>query len=157
MPYAEVIFEPGASSVLYFESEDELKGFLLEHNNRAIAGQPGAPQDQVERADLDPSDFAIMPSLDRMKSRPAERVSRVLIYENHPAELYNSRVSADTVNSLVAGMASDDGTIDHEQLVRALRDEASPVYPLDQGQHESLYKTEASGEMDLAFLESGAA
>lgn len=150
--YAEIIFEPGSKSVMSYESEDELKRFVAEHHHRAVNGLPGAPQDQTARQDLDASDFAVMPSLDRMKERPAERVSRVLLYDKHPVDLHNSRVSTNAVGQLVTGMADEAGTVDHEQLTRALRDEASPIYPNDQGRHESIFKAEATGELDLAFL-----
>lgn len=152
--FAEVIFEPGSKSIMSYESEDELKGFVTEHHRRAVNGLPGAPQDQTARPDLDASDFAVMPSLDRMKERPAERVSRVLLYDKHPVDLYSSRVSTSTIGQLVTGMADSEGTVDHEQLTRALRDEASPVYPNDQGRHESLFKAESTGELDLAFLDN---
>lgn len=152
MKYAEVIFEPGSKSVLSYEKESELKDFVQNHHARAVNGEPGASQDQTERNDIDPSDFNVFPSVDRMKERPAERIVRVLFYDKHPADLHDSRVPISNIGQLVEGMANDEGTIDHEQLIRALRDEASPVYPLDQGRHESLYKAEATGELDLSFL-----
>lgn len=150
--YAEVIFEPGSKSVVSYENESELKNFVREHHRRAVNGEPGAPQNQTERLDLDPNDFAVMPTLDRMKDRPAERINKVLLYDKHPADLYDSKVPSSTIQQLVEGMASDEGTVDHEQLIRALRDEASPVYPQDQGRHESIYKAESTGELDLSFL-----
>lgn len=151
--YAEVIFEPGSHSIVSYEDEQELKDFVLEHHRRAVNGEPGAPQDQVLRADLSPADFAVMPSIDRMKDRPAERIKRVYLYDKHPVDIHPTRANASSVNSLVSGMADENGTIDHEQLIRALRDEVSPVYPVDQGRHESIYKASASGELDLSFLE----
>lgn len=137
-----------------YENEADLKAFVAEHHRRAVNGEPGATQDQVMRADLDPSDFAVMPSIDRMKERPAERISRVLLYDNHPAELHETRVPVENVRKLVEGMAGDTDSVDHEQLIRALRDEASPVYPNDQGRHESIYKAESTGELDLSFLDN---
>lgn len=151
MKYAEIIFETGAKSVLSYENEDEVRRFIAEHHRRAINGEPGAPQDQTERPDLSHADFAIMPSIDRMKERPAERISKVYLYDKHPADLHNPRVSADVVKKLVDGMSDDSGTLDHEQLTRALRDEASPVDVLA-GRLDSLYKGDATGELDLSFL-----
>lgn len=150
--YAEIIFETGAKSLLVYENESEVEAFVREHHRRAISGEPGATQDQVLRADLGPEDFAVMPSIDQMKSRPAERVSKVYLYNEHPGDTYDSRVSVDTVKTLIDGMAGDGNTINHEQLVAALRDEASPVHIQDQGRLESFYKVDADGELDLAFL-----
>lgn len=152
MKYAEVIFETGSKSVLSYETEDDVKKFVMEHHRRAVNGEPGAAQNQSMRPDLSAADFAVMPSLDRMKERPAERISRVLLYDAHPAELHNSRVDVSTLKTLIDGMAGPDGRLDHEQLIGALRDEASPVFPQNQGRLESIYKADATGEMDLSFL-----
>src|SRR5437016_4814092 len=131
MPYAEVIYEPGSKSVVSYDNEDELKGFLMEHHNRAKQGEPGGPA-----------------------GNPAERVTKVILYENHPADFgVGGKVNAETLNNLLSGMAKD-GQVDGHQLVEAVRDEMSPVYPIDQGRHESMYKMDGT-LMDISFLESG--
>ena len=150
MPYAEVIFEDGSTSIISGE-EDEIKGFLTEHHQRALDGRPGAPQDQVERPELDPADFTNLPPLEFMKSRPAVRIYKVLTYTEHPQDLVSSTASAEELKGLIDGMAHE-GQVDPEQLVRAVRDEVSPVFPVDQGSRESFYKAEADSEMDLSFL-----
>lgn len=152
MHYAEIIFETGSKSLLSYEDESEVVDFVREHHRRAVNGEPGATQNQVLRADLGPEDFAVMPSLDQMKSRPAERISKVYLYDKHPNESFDSTVPVDVVKQLVEGMAGDSGKVDHEQLMRALRDEVSPVHTMDQGRLESIYKAEADGQLDLAFL-----
>ncbi|HEY9657021.1 MAG TPA: hypothetical protein V6C65_01055, partial [Allocoleopsis sp.] len=122
-------------------------------HRRAVNGEPGAPQDQVARNDISAADFNNMPSLDRMKDRPAERIHKVYTYSEHPADLHETGVNADSVHSLVEGM-SKQGKVDHEQLIRALRDEVSPVYPQDQGRLNSMYKADPDSELDLSFLDS---
>jgi hypothetical protein len=77
----------------------------------------------------------------------------VLLYSSHPADLHNETVSADTAKSLVDGMAKD-GNIDPHQLIRAMRDELSPVYPQDQGRLNSMYKADESNELDLSGIDS---
>lgn len=129
MKHAEVIFEPGAKSVVSYESEDELKSFLSNHHNRAVRGDVGGPT-----------------------GHPAERVTKVLLYDQHPANYgVGNRLDAASVNSLIQSMASD-GQVDVFRLIAALRDEVSPVYPQDQGRHESQYKMPESDELDLSFL-----
>lgn len=155
MPYAEVIFETGAKSIVSYDSEDELKDFVTEHMRRVTTGEPGAPQEQYGRNDVSPADFNNMPSLDKMKDRPAERVHKVFLYNEHPVDLHTKGADASTLHTLVEGMTDKDGRVDHEQLIRALRDEVSPVYPVDQGRLESQYKAEAVGELDLSFLDGG--
>jgi hypothetical protein len=167
MPFAEVIYEPGSKSVVNYETEDELKAALAEHHRRAMAGESGAAQDQTERniiadnivvapgsLDLKQGDFANLPHIDKMKERPAERITKVYTYPIHPAD-FNSDgvVHVDELSKLVTGMTKD-GVVDVEQLRAALRDELLPTYPSDQGRHESMYKMEGT-ELDLAFLNSG--
>lgn len=148
--YAEVIFETGAKSIISYDDEAELKSFLSEHHRRAITGEPGAPQDQVVRDDIDYSDPGMVHP-DRATQRPAERIHKVLTYSDHPADMYSTGVGLDTVKTLAEGM-SVGGVVDHEQLIRALRDEVSPVYPVNQGNLHSIYKAQEDGELDLAFL-----
>jgi hypothetical protein len=152
MPVAEVIFEDGSNSMLYYEDEEEAKSFLTAHHQRALDGLPGAAQDQVERTDISPEDFTNMPPIEFMKSRPAVRIYKVLTYEEHPGDAYETgQLDSKSVSALVDGMTSKDGTIDANQLVGALRDESSPVYPVDQGHRESQWKADGT-EMDLSFL-----
>lgn len=133
--YAEVIFEPGSHSIVSFESDQELQDFLSEAHRRALDGEPNGPQ-----------------------GGPAERVKRVFLYDEHPADFKavgndgNMPVDAKAVSSLVSNMAGKDGTLNMHQLVAALRDEASPVYPQNPGRHESYFKADATDELDLSFL-----
>jgi hypothetical protein len=126
--YAEVIFEPGSKSVLQFDSEDELKGFLEEHHRRALAGEDGGPTGHA-----------------------AERISRVIVYKSHPGDYAGNAVSSDNLKNLLDGMTQEGGVVDGNQLMSAIRDEMSPVYPVDQGRHESIYKMEGQ-DYDLSFL-----
>jgi hypothetical protein len=119
--------------VLNYETEDELKAFLTEQHRRAISGELGGPG-----------------------GNPAERISKVITYDQHPADLHPVGVSAESTAAIIEGMKVGEGNFDPNQLVSAIRDEASPVYPVDQGPHESLYKADGT-ELDLAFLEGGTA
>lgn len=160
--FAEVIYETGAHSIISIDDMDEFKAGLAEHHRRAMSGEPGAPQEQYGRNDVDPADFAVYPSLDAMKSRPAERIKRVFVYDQHPADLVpvgndgTTEVDVDSVNELVSGMAdTSSGKVNMHRLVQALRDEASPVYPVNQGRHESQYKMQGTELTDLGFLDGG--
>lgn len=126
--YAEIIFEPGSKSVLQFDGEDELKGFLQEHHRRALAGENGGPA-----------------------GHNAERISRVIVYNTHPADYGGNAVDAENLANLLEGMKGEGNVIDGQQLIAAVRDEMSPVYPVDQGRHESMYK-QSGTEYSLSFL-----
>jgi len=132
MKHAEVIFEPGSKSVISYDNEEELKGFLAEHHNRAVSGEEGGPT-----------------------GHPAERITKVHLYDQHPANWgVGGKLDVNRVNSLVQGMTQD-GLVDPNQLIAALRDELSPVYPVDQGRHASIYKMQPAGDLDLSFLDDG--
>lgn len=153
MQYAEVIYETGAKSIVSYEDLDELKGGLFEQNRRAMAGEPGAAQDQEVRSDIDYSDPGMIHP-DRAKQRPAERVYSIIEYgDTHPADLHSETVATRKLEELVTGMADDSGEVNPHQLISALRDEVSPVYPVDQGRHESIYKAEGKVMDDLSWLE----
>jgi hypothetical protein len=123
--YAEVIYEPGSKSLVSYEDEGELKAALKEHHNRARSGELGGPA-----------------------GGPAERVSKVILYNEHPGE-DRTKVDPDTLQMLASNVKSG------EQLVSAIREELSPVYPQDQGRHNSMYKMDGS-EMNLSFLDGDA-
>lgn len=128
--YAEIIYETGSKSVVKVDSESELREALEVQHRRAIQGQAGGPGNHA-----------------------AERVKRVLFYDEHPAD-YNpgATVSVEKLTQLM-GDASVAGEVSVAQVDALVRDEASPVYPQDQGRHESIYKAPETGEMDLSFLE----
>lgn len=159
MGYAEVIYETGDKSVVSFDTLDELKAGLFEHNRRAINGEPGSAQDYLERDDIEPE---LSRQAARVAERPAERVKRVLLYDKHPADFSpvgnegNQPVDAATVVDLVSGMTDSAGKINLHQLNNAMRDEASPVYPRSQGRHESMFKMKELEELDMSFLDAAA-
>ncbi|SRR6266496_303162 len=147
--HAEIIFETGWNSIVSYEDEEELIGALKEHHRRAMAGEPGSPQDTQYRGDVENSEARE----NVIRTRPAERIVRVLLYDDHPGNVdpYNKQVKAATLTELISGMTGEDGTVDAEQLIRAMRDEVSPVYPLDQGRQESIYKGKEVSELDSAI------
>lgn len=159
MKYAEVIYETGDKSVVSYDDLDELKGGLYEQHRRAIAGEPGSAQDYNTRSDLGAAEEA---AAHRIATRPAERVKRVILYDTHPADLVsvgnegNQPIDSQQAHKLVDAMTQGDGSLNMHQLTQALRDEASPVYPVDQGRHESMFKM-GGEELDMTFLDSAGA
>lgn len=127
--FAEVIYETGSKSVVSVDNLEQFKAGLKIQHDRAKAGEVGGPT-----------------------GHSAERIKRVLIYDDHPGQTL--AVRADDVNALVDGMKKADGTLDENQLIAALRDEASPVFTQKQGRHDSDYRIKESDEMDLTFLDA---
>lgn len=133
--YAEVVYEGGDHSVVSFENESELQSALAEQHRRALAGEDAGPA-----------------------GGPASRVKKVYLYDEHPTDATpvgndgNMPVDAKAVTALVTGMTNKKGQLNMHQMVAALRDEASPVYPVDPGKHESYFKADSNSEMKLDFL-----
>ena len=68
----------------------------------------------------------------------------------------NQLLDAQKAHGLVDAMTKGDGTLNMHQLTAALRDEVSPVYPVTQGRHESMFKMDGT-EFDTAFLKAAEA
>lgn len=149
--HAEIIFETGAHSIVSYDDVSEIEDFLSEHTRRVEQGEFGATQDWEPRTDIEPE---LAAQADRVASRPAERVHQVLLYSEHPIDLHSNTVNSETVKNLIDGMTIG-GEFNHEQLIQALRDEASPVYPQDQNRLSSIYKAQEDNELDLSFLDGG--
>jgi hypothetical protein len=105
-----------------YDDESEVLDFVRTHTQRAMNGEPGGPT-----------------------GHPAERVARVYFYDEHPSE-EDQTVSAEALKALIDGMAHGD-KVSASQLSNAIRDEASPTYPMDQGRFASQYKMKESKSM----------
>lgn len=132
MHYAELVFETGARSLMSYEDESEVLDFVKTHTQRAMNGEPGGPT-----------------------GHPAERVARVYFYDEHPSE-EDQTVDANALKALIDGM-SHAGRLNANQLSGALRDEASPTYPQNQGRFASQYKMKESKAMTGEEIMSGGA
>lgn len=129
MKFAEVIYETGAKSIVSYNDEDTLVGAIAEQHRRALNGEDAGPQ----------------------LGRPAERVSRVLLYDEHPANFNEaSTVSTEALSALVNKKAVG-GLVSKVELEEALTKAVSPL--VDQGsesgtaRHDSLYKMPEVSEL----------
>lgn len=156
--HAEVIFETGAKSVVNYDTEDELRAFLQEHHRRATEGEPGSAQDYEVRSDLVKDDPDVVRRAAANANRPAERISKVLLYGKHPGEYAEHGVLfTSAVEQLVAGLADNSGdkpTINVWELIAALRREITATRSGELAPHDSLYKMPHADEMDLSFLDN---
>jgi hypothetical protein len=147
--FYELVFETGAKSVAYYDSEEEMQSAVTAHHLRAINGEPAMPLDRsAERMDLDPSEKQPLGEV------PAERIKRVFAYEDHPADLYEDQgLSTDVVEKeLQAALKSVDekGVTYVPDLAGKVRELTSPLVA-DAGRHASQYKAEGK-EINLGFL-----
>lgn len=130
MPFYEVIYETGAFSVACYADDYEATQAVAEQHRRAIEGEPGGPT-----------------------GHSAERIVKVLVYDAHPQDAYESQaVSVDAVkvefDKALADLPVGD-LISVPELTARLRDLTSPT--VDSKAHESNYKAKETREMELVL------
>jgi len=138
MPYYEIMYETGASSVAFYEDDAEAERAIGAHHARAVSGEPGGPIGQ-----------------------PAERIAAVYVREDHP-DNYNAdgtvstEVAKSEVDALIkAGGASNKGVIPLDQLAVEVRNLAHPMVAGKENAFDSNYKMESERKLDTKFLEGG--
>lgn len=132
MPFYEVIYETGAKSVVFNDTDAATLDALRAHHNRALTGEAGSPT-----------------------GAPAERVKRVLVYDKHPnehnpAQTMSAEVVKKELDALVKVFTDDNGVVAVDRLAMAVRNLTSPLNDTA-GAHESQYKMEEARELELDF------
>ena len=129
MPFYEVLFETGDHAIMQSDDEAGIRSFANTHHARAKAGLPGGPA-----------------------GYPAERIVRILIYDDDPGTLaanpfLSKDVAAETIKAAQKA-ATKDGVVDINTVIHEL----APVAVLpDTPAHESNYAVEETGELDPAL------
>ncbi len=119
MPFFEVVYETGASSVAEYDDENEAISAVKAHHERAIKGEAGGPT-----------------------GHSAERVVKVLMYKTHPNEFNPSgNVTAAEVQKLEIG-----DTVNVEELAAEIRNLANP-FDDEAGPHDSKFKAPSIKEL----------
>jgi hypothetical protein len=149
MPFVEIIFETGNSSIAYYETDKEMQNALAEHHRRAVNGEPGTGESKL-RADL-PSNET------RIGSWVAERVKKVLTYDEHPATYGEDQLAtaADVQEAVAAAIDEHgmNGLVGVHAVAAAVRDMSNPLVA-EPGVHDSRYKAKENAEVDLGFLKA---
>lgn len=147
MPYYEVTYETGRTSVANYENEAEAQSALKAHNDRAKTGQPGGPV-----ADH-PIGAAGVPDW------PAERIVAVRVYSKHPDD-YNTEQTATVevvtteIQEQVEKLADENGVVNLQSLANEVRGLSHPMVTERDSSFDSVYKMANDlGDMPLGFLE----
>lgn len=137
MKHAEIIYETGSKSIVSYDDLKKLKDGLNEQHRRATRGNPGGPL-----------------------GHSAERIKKVLLYDSHPGDLYESGLLPvevlktqvpDLIDSVQIG-----GQVSVWELINKLRELISPLTKAeDTGAHDSMHLAVETESLDLAFLEDG--
>ena len=146
MPYYEVIYETGNHSVAQYADDDEANAALKAHHDRATSGQLGTPQ-SMPRNDLSDADLALAGTT----QWPAERITRIFKYDNHPGDwgvgqsIATDNLALETQSMIQA--LDKDGTVQVQELAAQIRDMTNPQVAVRESPHDSNYKMESTGEL----------
>lgn len=133
MPFYEVIYETGAHSVVQGDDDEAVIGGLREQQRRALEGEDGGPAGHA-----------------------AERVKRVLKYDEHPAEYgasmaMGAKEMMDELSSRMRALADNQGgQVSIPQAVQELILLGSPIMPISDDRHASIYKAPEVDELDAS-------
>ena len=145
MPFYETIFETGEHSVAEYADDDEALSAARAHHERATKGEPGRGE-STPRNDLGEDGQR------QVMDYPAERVVKLLKYDEHPATyMEDATLSTDVLNSELKAIIKNiahDGVVNLFELESALRMLTDASVP-DAGRHESMYKMKEVGELTL--------
>jgi hypothetical protein len=132
--FVEIIYETGAKSVAQYDTEDEALAAIEAHHNRAVSGEPGGPYGGV-----------------------AERVKKVLIYNEHPGDLNSSGLLPveEVKTELLAALdeLSMGGQISNMELAAKIRALSDSHVANPQTAHDSQYKMQQTGELEGAWIQ----
>lgn len=124
MPHYEVIFETGAHSVMYADSDEEALEGLNEQHRRAVAGEFGG-------------------HAGRERNFPAERVKEVLVYDEHPSDFgQDGTVSGEVALAELTGRLKGKKVVSVEELAAEIRQLSSAIDTdaIEESRHNSQFK-----------------
>jgi hypothetical protein len=138
VPFYEIMFETGRSSVAFYEDDAEAERAIGEHHRRAVNGEAGGPI-----------------------GAPAERVAKVRVFAKHPNE-YNAAqtMSGDVmekeVSNLIKASVDENGVLSVDQLALQVRGLSHPMVIGKENTFDSNYLMKPDREMKLDFAKDGA-
>lgn len=127
--FYEIIYETGRNSIANYNDDDEARAAVGEHHRRAIHGE--------------------LAQMSNEQMGPAERVVKVLKYNEHPADYGASQaVSIDEVRAAVDEALDKHAVGDMvsvPEVAASIRDITRPT--VESGPHESNYKMSEVAEL----------
>jgi len=134
LPFYEVTFETGRSSVAYYEDDAEALSANGEQDRRARSGEPGGPL-----------------------GAPAERVAKIRVYDVHPNEFnVEQTMSADVVAKELVGLVKENKDSNDVVFLPILALQVQALsHPMVTGakasSFDSNFKMPETKELELAF------
>lgn len=129
MPYFEIVYETGTHSVACYDDENEAISAVQAQHERATGGAEGGPT-----------------------GHPAERVTMVLMYEEHPATYGEEQTaSADELTKALKDAVGKEPVVSAPEVLAQLRELNSPLVPEAETSQESMYKAPEIKKLKLPF------
>lgn len=127
MPFYEVIYETGSKSVAEYPDDEAAIAAVTAQHQKATTGQPGGPT-----------------------GHPAERVVKVLAYDQHPGDYgQDMTMSKDVAKKALDEIMKGQGeVVNVMDLAARVRELANP-HADDVGVHDSQYKMKEERELAL--------
>jgi len=144
MPFYEVTFETGRSSVAFYEDDAEALSACGEQHKRAANGLPGGPV------------AGHPPGQEGNPNWTAERIKTVRVYKEHPNE-YNPEqtmsadVAAKEIGALIKSLADENGVILLPILALHVQGLSHPMVASKESSFDSNFKMVEDRELTLAF------
>ena len=144
MPFYEVTFETGNSSVCAYADDAEAERALGEHQRRARNGEAGGP-------------VAAHGGGPGAPNWAAERIAKVRVYTKHPNEFnpemtMSGDVLKSEIGALIDGSVDENGVVNLFAISEQVKALAHPMKDRESA-FDSQYKMEEDKELDTAFLE----
>jgi hypothetical protein len=133
MPFYEITFETGRSSVAFYADEAEALSACGEQHRRATAGEPGGPL-----------------------GVPAERVKKIREYVDHPNDFNpDQTMSAEVLTkeaaSLIKALSDENGVVDIARFSVEVRAIAHPMVQSKADSFDSNFKMKETRELKFSF------
>lgn len=133
MPFYEITFETGRSSVALYKDDAEALAANGEQDRRARAGEPGGPL-----------------------GVPAERVKCIRVYDEHPNEwnveqTMSADVATKEVGALIKNLKDENGVVLLPVLAMQVQGLSHPMVSSKESSFDSNFKMQEKKELALAF------
>lgn len=129
MPFYEITYETGRSSVAYYEDDDEAKSAIQAHHTRAVNGEVGGPP-----------------------GFPAERIKVVRVYKKHPDD-YNvdqsmsEDVALKEIGAIAKSISDENGVLHIGQLAQNVQGLSHPMVSSKESSFDSNFKMKEDREL----------
>jgi hypothetical protein len=127
--YVEIIYENGEVSVANYDTDEQALAALTEQHERAKAGSLNGPQ-----------------------GAPASRITRALVYANHPGD-YGTEggMAADEVKASISALLKGVDVVDVQQLAQNVSALNHPMVT-PESPHDSRFKQEPDRELETGLV-----